>query len=262
MVNPLHIKALEYYRIYLITGGMPESVKNMVKANCDVMKYKSKIKRDIIDSYFKDMDKYVDNNSEALKIEKTYNSIPSQLSNESNKFQISKISSGARYREYESAIDRLDASNMVNKSYRVSTPEIPLKGFVINDYFKLFFNDVGLLVELLEIKYANILMDNLSLYKGAIVENYVANQLICNNYSLYYWQSNGIAEVDFLLYTEDGVILVKVKSGDSVKSKSLNVYMERFNSKYAIRISTRNFGYDENKKIKSIPLYSVFCIKN
>lgn len=262
MVNPLHVKALEYYRIYLITGGMPESVKNMVNVNCDVMKYKSKIKRDIIESYFKDMDKYVDNNNEALKIEKTYNSIPSQLSNESNKFQFSKISNSARYREYESAIDWLEASNMVNKSNRVSIPEIPLKGFVINDYFKLFFNDVGLLIELLEIKYSNILMDNLSLYKGAIVENYVANQLICNNYSLYYWQSNGIAEVDFLLYTEDGVIPVEVKAGDSVKSKSLNVYMEKFNSKYAIRISTRNFGYDENKKIKSIPLYSVFCIKD
>lgn len=65
-----------------------------------------------------------------------------------------------------------------------------------------------------------------------------------------------------MIYTEDGVIPVEVKAGDSVKSKSLNVYMERFNSKYAIRISTRNFGFDENKKIKYIPLYSVFCIKD
>lgn len=262
MVNALHEKALDYYKYYLISGGMPESVQNMVLVDGDVIKYQKNIKLDIIDSYFKDMDKYVENNSEALKIEKTYRSIPAQLSNESNKFQFSKIDSGARFREYESSLNWLEASNMVVKNYRVSIPEIPLEGFIKEEFFKLFLNDVGLLTGLLDIKYADIMLDNLSLYKGAIVENFVANQLICNGFSLYYWQSDGIAKVDFLLYTKDGVIPLEVKAGDSVQSKSLKVYMDKFNPKYAIRINTRNFGYDKEKRIKSIPLYAIFCLKN
>lgn len=261
MAEPVHNKALNLYRLYQITGGMPESVKNMVFVKGDIIKYDTEIINNIIKSYFKDMDKYVVNENEALKIERTYNSIPTQLANESNKFQYSKIQSGARSRDYETAIDWLEASNIVIKSYFVSLPEIPLKGFVKNDVFKIFVNDIGILNNLLEIKAVDILTDNISLYKGSIAENYVANQLIQNNFSLYYWHSEGIAEVDFLIYTNDGIIPIEVKAGDSTQSKSLNVYMEKYNPKYAIRISTRNFGFDKDKKIKSIPLYAVFCIK-
>ena len=262
MLDVIHHKALELYKLYLITGGMPESVKNMKDVNKDVINYNKDILKNIIDSYFKDMDKYVLNNSESLKIEKVYNSIPSQLTNEVNKFQFSKVVTGAKSRDYNSSLDWLEASNLIIRSNLVSLPEIPLKGFVKNDTFKIFLNDVGILTSLLEIKYSDILTDNLSLYKGAITENFVANQLLYNGYSLYYWQSSGKAEIDFLLYTNDGIIPVEVKAGDTVQSKSLNVYMEKFNPKYAIRISTRNFGFDKKKKIKSIPLYAVFCIKD
>lgn len=262
MVEPIHKKALEYFKYYLISGGMPESVQNMVNVNCDIIKYDGKIKNNIISSYFEDMKRYVENNSEALKIKKTYNSIPSQLANDSNKFQFSKIEKNARSREYESCLDWLSASELIGISYRVTNPQIPLEGYKDNDSFKIFMNDVGLLIENLKIKYADIMMDNLSLYKGAMIENYVANQLVCNDYSLYYWESSATAEVDFLLYTNDGIIPVEVKAGNAVKSKSLNVYIDKYNPKYAIRISTRNFGYSEDKKIKSIPLYAVFCLKD
>lgn len=258
MIGPLHIKALEYFRYFLICGGMPESVKDFKNVSCDIMKYNSSIKTDILNSYFNDMSRYVDNGSESLKIEKTYRSIPVQLSNESNKFQFSKIDDNARSREYETPLDWLEASNLIVKSYRVSVPEIPLNGFIKKDFYKLFLSDVGLLINALDVKFSDIVTDNLSLYKGAIVENYVANHLLFNGYSLYYWQSDGKAEVDFLIYTNDGIIPVEVKAGDSVRSKSLRVYNERFKPKYAIRISARNFGFDDG--IKSIPLYAVFCI--
>mgnify|MGYP004657394955 FL=1 len=262
MIEPLHHKILELYKTYLISGGMPESVKNMIDVNLDVSKYHSNILKNIISSYFKDMDKYVLNNAEALKIERTYRSIPTQLSNLSNKFQFSKIDKDAKAREYESVLDWLEASNLVNKSYQVSLPEIPLRGFVKEGYFKLFLNDVGILNSILEMSYADIMLDNVSLYKGVICENYVANQLLCNGFSLYYWQSKATSEVDFLIYTRDGVIPVEVKAGDSVKSRSLDVYREKFNPKYSIRISSRNFGYNAVKRIKSVPLYAVFCIEN
>lgn len=262
MIEPLHSMAIEYYKYYLICGGMPESVKNFVKVNCDIMKYDSSIKQDIIDSYFKDMKTYVMNDAEALKIEKTYKSIPSQIANESKKFQFSKIDKNSRTREYELPLDWLVASNLVLPSFRVTIPEKPLAGFAELDFFKLFINDVGLLNHLLEIKYADIIKDDLSLYKGAIVENYVASQFRVNNISLYYWLSKGMAEIDFLIYNSDGIIPVEVKAANNTQSKSLSTYINIYNPKYSIRISTKNFGYDSVKRIKSIPLYAVFCIKD
>ena len=262
MSNSVHEKAMNLYRMYLITGGMPESVKNMADVKGDYIKYDKTILSNILESYFNDMNKYVTNESESLKINRVYNSLPSQLSNLSNKFQFSKVYKDAKSRDYATSIDWLEASNMVLKSKLVKIPEIPLEGFVDEDTFKLYLSDIGILNNILKISMQDILRDNISLYKGVIAENYVANQLVCNNFNLYYWQNDNSAEIDFLLYTDDGIIPVEVKAGDSTRSKSLNVYNDKYKPLYSIRISSKDFGYDNVKKIKSIPLYAVFCIKN
>ena len=261
ITSTIHEKALNLYRIYLITGGMPESVNNMVKTNGDYIKYDKTILTDIVSSYFKDMDKYVTNESEALRINRVYDSLPSQLSNISNKFQYSNISKDARAREYATAIDWLEASNMVLRCKAVKTPEIPLEGFTDVDTFKLYLSDVGILNNILKLNIEDILSDNISLYKGVIVENFVANQLVCNGFDLYYYRSNNTSEVDFLLYTKNGIIPVEVKAVNATQSKSLKLYIEKFKPKYAIRISTKDFGYDPKTNIKSIPLYATFLIK-
>ena len=261
ITSSIHEKALNLYRIYLITGGMPESVNNMVKTNGDYIKYDKTILTDIVSSYFKDMDKYVTNESEALRINRVYDSLPSQLSNISNKFQYSNVSKDARAREYATAIDWLEASNMVLRCKAIKTPEIPLEGFVDVDTFKLYLSDVGILNNILKLNIEDILSDNISLYKGVIAENFVANQLVCNGFDLYYYRSNNTSKVDFLLYTKDGIIPVEVKAGNATQSKSLKLYIEKFKPKYAIRISTKDFGYDPKTNIKSIPLYATFLIK-
>ncbi len=261
IANPIHEKALNLFRLYLVSGGMPESINNLLKINKDVINYDQDILKNIIGAYLNDMNKYVTNNSEKVKIEKTYKSIPNQLGNESNKFQYSKISSNAKSREYETAIDWLIASNMILISHLVSTPLIPLKGYEEQENFKLFLNDIGILNNLLELNTKDIYLDNISLYKGIITENYVATELVNNGFSLYYWQSNGKAEIDFVINNNDGIIPIEVKSSNNTQSKSLNVYIDKFKPKYAIRISTKNFGFDEKKKIKSVPIYATFCIK-
>ena len=260
-LESLHNKALDLYKNYLIIGGMPAYVKNYIENNQDLIKTDKTILNDIIEEYFKDMRKHIDNKSLSLKVEETYKSIPSQLSNESNKFQYTKISPKAKSRDYESVLDWLNSANLINTSYLVKLPEIPLEGFVNRDIFKLFISDVGILNNLLDIKPLDIINDNLSLYKGSITENYVANELLSNKFKLYYWQSSGIAELDFLIYNDDGIIPIEVKSSDNTQSKSLNVYIEKYKPKYSIRISQKNFGYNKDKNIKSVPLYAVFCIK-
>ena len=102
------------------------------------------------------------------------------------------------------------------------------------------------------------MLDNLLQYKGIIAENYVATQLLANGHNLIYWDSGNKAEVDFILYNEDGLIPIEVKADDNISSKSLKTYMSRYNPKYAIRISSKNFGFANG--IKAVPLYATFCI--
>ena len=118
IASSIHEKALNLYRTYLITGGTPESVQNMVNTKGDYIKYDKTILKDILSSYFKDMNKYVTSETEALKISRVYNSLPTQLANNSNKFQYSKIDKNARAREYETSLDWLEASNMVLNHYQ------------------------------------------------------------------------------------------------------------------------------------------------
>ena len=149
---------------------------------------------------------------------------------------------------------------MILIDYNVKRQEIPLKVYIDEDNFKIYLSDVGILTNMSEIKFPDIMLDNTFIYKGAITENYVAQELTSKEESLYYWTSKRNAEIDFILYSEeDGIIPIEVKSGNNVRSISLNMYMKEYNPKYAIRFSTRNFGFENN--IKSIPLYAVFCIK-
>ena len=121
----LHEKALNLYRLYLCVGGMPEAVKDLLNNEKDILKFDKTIIEDIINSYLNDMNKYVQNKSETVKIEKLYKSIPSQLGNQSNKFQYGKISTDARKRDYEIALDWLLSSTMVHKSCILNKVEIP-----------------------------------------------------------------------------------------------------------------------------------------
>ena len=125
--------------------------------------------------------------------------------------------------------------------------------------FKLYFSDVSILTNMLEMSFNKILLDENIMYKGVIAENYVANELVKNGFSLYYWNINQVAEIDFLLDTDSGIIPVEVKANDNTTSKGLNYYISKYKPNYSIRISAKNFGFENN--IKSVPLYAVFCIK-
>ena len=259
MTSALHEKLMGLYRMYLCVGGMPQAVQNIVNVNQNIFDFDKDIIRNIIESYLNDMNQYIFNNTEKSKIEAIYKSIPSQLGNVSNKFQYSKINSNARSRDYESAMQWLISSTMIYKCNLLKSIQIPPKAYADEEYFKLYLSDVGLLTSLLEIQYNDILLDNSFLYKGNIAENYVAAQLVRNGLSLYYWKSNSDAEIDFILYNEDGLIPIEVKASDNIMSKSLNSYMKQYNPKYSIRISSKNFGFENN--IKSVPLYATFLIK-
>ena len=259
MDNVMHEKLNNLYREYLCIGGMPEEVENFIAKGSNILDIDKKAINNIIDSYLNDMNKYVKNKNEATKNEMTYKSIPIQIGNKSNKFQYSKIDKKARKRDFESSIDWLLASNLVFKCCKLNTIMIPPEAYKNNDYFKLYMGDIGILNTMLKINPNEIYLDSPFLYKGEIAENYVANQLIYNNIPIYYWATSNSSEIDFIIYNENGIIPIEVKASNNTQSKSLNIYMNRFKPKYAIRISTKNFGFANG--IKSVPLYAAFCIK-
>lgn len=255
----IHDKLIDMYRTYLCIGGMPAAVLEYKNVNEDILLWNKNILKNIILSYLADMNKYTLNNNESIKIEKIYNTIPNSLAKENKKFKYVDIEKGANKRAFESAIDWLEASEMIYKCKCVNKVEQPLKVYSQEDKFKLYLSDVGILISLLEIEFSEIILNENFMFKGAIVENYVAQAFSTNNISLYYWNSGNKAEIDFLLYNKDGIIPVEVKAGDNTQSKSLNVYKEKYSPKYSIRLSTKNFGFTNG--IKSIPLYATFCIK-
>lgn len=259
MSNPIHEKLLDYYRLFIATGGMPIAVKNIIQNDLEILKFNNNLLTSIIDAYFADMKKYTLNYYENIKIEKLYKNIPSQLAKENKKFQFSKIEQYARKREFESSLEWLIASQLVIPCYMVERFETPLKGFMDESKFKLYLSDTGILTELLEIPRNMVLLNSNFQYKGVITENYVANELKAKEISLYYWAKNQVAEIDFLIDTSQGVIPIEVKASENKTSRSLNYFMERNKTKLAYRISANNFGLANN--IKSIPLYAVFCIE-
>lgn len=259
----IHNKALNYYKQYLLSGGLPDSIIALLKCEGDYYNYNYNILDDIIEDYKNDMNYHVSNLSETLKIRKIYNSLTTQLQNASKKFQYSVVEINAKSREYILPLNWLVESNMVQMCKCVKLPEKPLRGFVDENVFKVYYSDVGIFNRIVGNDAKTIILDEMKIYKGIITENYVANQLKSNGIDLLYWKGSRESEVDFLITTlEDGVIPIEVKASDNTQSKSLIEYNKIYSPKYMIRISSKDFGYSPDTKIKSIPLYAVFLVKN
>lgn len=256
LAEPIHQKALNLYNEYICIGGMPASIMHYIECGKDISKYDDNILNMIITSYFADMSKYTEN-IEAIRNNKIYNSIPSQLGKENKKFKYSLVEKSARAREYESALEWLLSSNMLLKCQSITMPKSPLKAYV-EDNFKIYLSDIGLLRVLSKISINEIMLEKNMLYKGVFVENYIAENLYSKYKELYYWNLGNMYEVDYLINNEGDIIPIEVKASDNTTSRSLNYYISRYKPKYSIRISTKNFG--QANGIKSIPLYASFLI--
>ena len=253
-----HEQALDLYKKYLFIGGMPEVVEEYFKnGNYELVKIKQ---QSILDSYFDDMGKY----NKATEIPKTklvYKNISTQLAKENKKFKYSLVKSGGRSSEFENAIEWIGLAGIAHQLYRVEQIKLPLNAYRSLSDFKFYMNDVGLCCVSQDILVEDILFDNQEFnnFKGGLTENYVNNQLLVNQNKCYYWNSGNQAEIDFITRIDKHIIPIEVKSSDNTRSKSLNEYIVKYNPKYSIRISSKNFGFENN--IKSVPLYAVFCIK-
>jgi predicted AAA+ superfamily ATPase len=201
---------------------------------------------------------------ESVRIAETWRSIPAQLAKENHKFIYTAIRSGARGHTYEAALTWLELARVVTRCTQVNLPVAPLSLSANDSMFKLYLADTGMLNTLFTARSAGLTPSSSELspnFRGALVENYVMQQLTARGAEPHYWGSFGKAEVDFLIEREDGAIIpVETKSSVNVKAKSLAVYIEKYNPPYAARISRKNFGATDTNTIRSFPLYAAFCL--
>ena len=255
--TPIHDMAIDLYKQYLYVGGMPEAVKEYVETkNVEIVRI---IQKEILEAYFNDMGKY----NKATEIPKTklvFENISTQLSKENKKFQYKLLKTGARASLYEEAIRWICNAGISSQLFRLEQVSFPLESNKSTSDFKFFMGDVGLCGASQDVRMEDIEMESNDFeFRGGLAENYINNQLIANGLKAYYWTSKSDAEVDFITRLGANVIPIEVKSGVNTRSRSLESYAKTYHPKYAIRISQKNFGFENG--IKSIPLYAAFCIK-
>lgn len=252
-----HDEAMKLYREYLVVGGMPECVMQYISTKDFLLT--RHLQDSILYSYVNDMSK---NNTEN-EIKKTrllYDNVTVQLGKKNTRFQYKMVKSGGRAKEFENALEWLTLCGIITRVYKLDIPKLPMENYRNIDSFKVYFLDIGLLNAKKELNATDILyMDGLiDDFKGGMVENYVNSALFFNGYTTYYWESEREAKIDFVIRRGKSIIPVEVKSADNVRSRSLRVYLDRYESDYALRISSKNFSFENG--IKTVPLYAVFCI--
>lgn len=255
--SALHNAAMQLYRQYLVIGGMPECVMQYVQTKNFILVRHTQ--DTILTSYLNDMSKY-NNLNEIKKTRLTYDNITVQLSRKNTRFQYKLIKKGGRASEFENAIEWLCLSGIVSQVYKVEQIRKPLENYRDIDAFKIYVSDLGLLCAKKDLAANDILymVEEINDFKGGMTENYVNVQLTINGYNSYYWESARGAEIDFIIQRDGRLIPIEVKSADNTKAKSLKVYMETYKPDYAIKLSSKNFSFENGKK--TVPLYAAFCI--
>lgn len=252
---------LENFREYTVLGGMPAVVFTFVTQK----NYSGtlKLQKQLLLDYEEDITKYA-RGLDKGKILDIYRKIPVFLGKDNKKFQISKVRSGARNRDYIGTVEWLNNAGIINVCYCMSSPELPLKGNYNPDNYKIYFRDTGLLIGSLDEEVQQDLRSNrnFNTYKGAIYENIVADMLVKQGYNLYFYRNEkGTIEMDFFVRDSNCLIPVEVKANDS-STPSLNSLIKKdtyTDINYGIKLANKNIGF--NGQFYTIPYFLTFMLK-
>ena len=250
----VHAKALDYFYEYLITGGLPEVVN--AYATNKHYGYLDSIKERVFDINKSELL----NSKNLIDIERgieVMESIPKQLEKENKKFQYGVLGYGRRAKEYENSINYLAINQLVYRSYKIRVAKSPLSSCRELDSFKLYLPDDGLLSMRYNLTKDRLIVDEV--IKQALYENHIAHTLMEAGYSLYYYQSEGKAEVNFVIQNRLGKIIpIELATKQGSKVKSLSVFMKKYIVSEAFRITENNFSTKKN--IRYLPIYAIFCL--
>jgi len=256
--DALHNKMHQLLLQYSVVGGMPSVVESFI--NTHNINSVTKEQTDIVNSYKDDMIKHATGSMKG-RIRECFESIPNQLSKENKKFQFSIIKKSSTASQYLSSIQWIEDAGIISRCYNLNITEFPLSGNAINDIFKVYMNDSGLFVSMLDSSTSfDILSGNLWSYKGAIFENLIAGILSKNGRKLYYFHKESGLEIDFVIMYKGEVTLVEVKaqSGNTKSAKTVLSNFDNYHVKFAIKIGNYNVGREGN--ILTLPHYMAFLL--
>lgn len=246
---------------YCILGGMPAIVSSYMESG--IFEGSLALQHQLLTDYENDIVKYAEGLDKA-KILSVYRSVPAQLAKENKKFQYSKVTKGGRSKDYMGCIEWLKDAGLINVCECLQFPELPLKGNVNADKYKVYISDTGLLVASLDDEAQIDLRanKNLGVYKGALYENFVAEALIKQGYGLYYYsKENSTLEEDFFVRSANELIPVEVKSNTN-RSKSMRQLIKNDtygDIRHGIKFTTGNVGISD--AIVTFPYFCAFLLK-
>lgn len=270
MGDALHRQALDYFRQYMIVGGMPQAVAKFIETKD--FNETDRVKRRIVELYRNDIHKYSD--GDETRVSAIFDEIPGQLQRHEKKFRLSAISSSARMREYSNAFFWLADARIINCCFNSTAPNIGLRLNEDRSTLKCYMGDTGLLISIafdehgdeIQDLYRKLVFGKLEVNEGMLVENIVAQMLIAAGHKLYFYSNPGTRsaddrmEIDFLIAkskvtSRHNISPLEVKSGERYSMTSLR----KFISKYASYLSTPYLLHDKDLKIEDgityIPLY-------
>ena len=254
----IHENMLKLIREYIAVGGMPAVVNTYLASKIFSEVHNEQQK--ILDSYFDDISKYA-STTEKPKVKNCYLAIPKELAKENKKFKFSTVEKKATARKYKNSIEWLRGSNLVNLCYNVSTPSFPLNAYEKLDMYKIYLNDIGLLIAMYGFEMKKAIVDDTleGAIKGGIYENLLSCMLIQLGYKLYYFRNdNGSTEIEFLISKETKIIPIEVKAKKG-RTLSLDKILSLNEIPYGYKFSANNIGIID-KKI-TMPVYMAMFLK-
>lgn len=245
---------------YVVVGGMPEAVKTFFATHD--MNQVCQVQRHILNGYRDDMIKYA-RAEDKPRIRECFDSIPRQLSRDNKKFTYSQVRKGGRSKEFISCLQWIEDAGIVRRCYNLMLPELPLSGNAIQDCFKVYMADTGLLVSMLDDgTQGDILQGNLWTYKGAVYENLVADILGKMGRKLYYYQKESGLEIDFVIRYKGECTLLECKAntGNAKSVKTILSHPDKYHVHAAIKLGDYNIGRSE--QLLTLPLYIAFLLSD
>ena len=255
----IHRALMELLYRYVVVGGLPAVVNEFLDTKNIGKVYR--MQRDLLEEYEDDMVKYAEDKDKPY-IRECFESIPRQLAKENKKFQYSLIKNGGRSSVYLGSLQWMEDAGIIKRCYNTSTTELPLDGNAIEDCFKVYVTDIGILMSMLDFgTQAAILKGNLLGYKGAIFENLMADFLCKNGRKLYYFHRDSGLEIDFLLRHNGKCTPLEVKANTG-KTKSMTTVLknrEVYHLTEGLKLGNYNVGRSGN--ILTLPLYMGFLLR-